>query len=252
MLKRLSFVDFMGTALNTEDYIYFHDRTKRYEPTRFIQVTGGRGAGKSRLVEAACFALTGFDTQGVPNPTHLISEGEGEALVTLKFGTFVINRLLSRSARSSVVMRQKGSPIAYSDEAITDVIGLSPNTRASACIAGYFGKLPAAKKRNVYNEVFCRKTPRFSSKFKVQAQFNHRIINSQGQTYAEMSLQDRAMFDLQMCYEMHKHSSNKLGFVFFDDADTFIWDDDSTPPRGIQLIFSKFVSCAPFEVRGGV
>lgn len=252
MLKRLSFVDFMGAALNTEDYVFFHDKSKRYEPTRFIQVTGGIGAGKTRLVEAACFALTGFDTKGEPNPSHLISEGESEAIVTIKFGPYTILRLLSRVARkSSVAMRQKGAPIAYSDEGITAALGMSPHTRASACIAGYFGRLSSVRKRNVYNEVFDRKIPVFSSKFKVQEQFRHRIINSQGQTYTEMSAQDRTMFDLQFCYEIHRHTLSRLGFIFFDDADTFIWNDEATPPRGVQLIFSKFVPCAPFEVRGG-
>jgi hypothetical protein len=253
MLKGLSFTDFMGVGVDSEDYILFYDKTVRSEPVRFLQITGGKGAGKTRIVEAACFALTGFDTSGVSQPTHLISEGQRDASVGIKFGSYHLQRKLSRVSKyDAVVLKCKGTTVAVDDEGIASVLGLSPHAVASSCIAGYFGRLASAKKRAVYNEIFCRKVPNFGAKFEVQKSYNFRIRDSYCHSYQEMSMQSRRMFDLRMCYEIQKNVASRLGFVFFDDADTFIWDDATCPPRGIQIIFTKSVSCAPLEIRGGV
>ena len=243
MLKRIICENFM--ELESMEYIFNDGKTLRDR----VQVTGGLNAGRTRLLEAICFALGGVDRAGGHRPSHLISLSQKEARVSLDVGGKKrITRTIDKRLRKvTLEVCQSNFVVAITGEQFEPIIGLSPLASVSACVAGFYFWLPVPKMKRVFDEVFPMGVD-LGPDFRIQRSFDCRIMCGE-LPYAQATYQVQREFDLLLCYAIHRAVKNDLGFVFADDVEDLRWKDTLNPPEGVQLITTRYLERAPLEIR---
>lgn len=243
MLKRIICENFM--ELEHMEYMFNDGKVPRAR----VQITGGLNAGRTRLLEAICFALGGVSRNGGLRPSHLISLSQKEARVSLDVGGKKrITRTIDKRLRKlTLEVCQSNFVIALTNEQFEPIIGLSPLAATCACVAGFYSWLPVPKLKRVFDEVFPMGVD-LGPGFRIQRSFDCRVMCGEI-PYEQASYQAQREFDLLLCYAIHKAVENDLGFVFADDVDEFKWSDALNPPEGVQLITTRYLERAPLEIR---
>lgn len=119
---------------------------------RIVSLEGANGLGKSSVIDATAFAWTGCDAQGNPLPVHLITEGKDKMYVALDTGKVLLERTLTAKKNSTLKMTIAGRPPQTLTQSDLAKYTASKDSFLSACIAGYFMKLPESKKLAVLEE----------------------------------------------------------------------------------------------------
>jgi hypothetical protein len=248
MLHKLILENFMN--IEYAEYEFYNRRTPTH---RSVQVTGGMGAGKTRLLQAICFALAGQDLSGDTRPHNLISSGKPVGLVRAHLcGRKEIQRSIIRSTRSvEVLARQSGTVVADHFVAAERVVGLTRYAAMAAMIPGYFMRSPTSRKSRIYDEVFGETTPSLPGGVRIQRHFNCRMIDEEGNTYLEFSPDFRREVDLHLCYAINRDMANSAGLVMIDNYEPLPSGcfDLGLCPTPVQFITTHYVKRMPLEIR---
>lgn len=81
-----------------------------FQNLKKVALVGENGSGKSSVLEALVFTLTGRDSSGGLCPTHLITRGEERLKTDLETGNWTITRTLTQKKNSTLSIRFDQGP----------------------------------------------------------------------------------------------------------------------------------------------
>jgi DNA repair exonuclease SbcCD ATPase subunit len=143
MIKLISVENFRG-----------HTRTFEFG-NGLNELIGPNESGKSTINEAISFVLYGYDSNGTKNPDHLITIGKDTMSAALTTDKATFTRRKKRGTTSKIILSRAGTPdteLKNMDDVVR-LFGAEFDTFASGYNAGYFMRLPDAKRLEVLNSV---------------------------------------------------------------------------------------------------
>jgi len=151
------------TALKTEGfknvefghYKFFEDgRGPLALPTPHNQIVvrGKNGSGKTSLLEAIIFALTGFDLSGRPKPTHFIKRGSESLKTTLWFGSDVVTRTLTRKGNGTFRIDHASGSVTQT--AFRSYLGCDEESVLAAVVPGFFMRQSDDRRKRLISKSF--------------------------------------------------------------------------------------------------
>lgn len=122
----------------------------------FIDVSGQNGVGKSSILEAFIFALTGRDSSGGPSPTHLIKKGSERMQVTLwmGMGRWGVSRSLTEKKNGSLkICVMAGIWKNVTQTELMTALNLNEEIIIAALVPGFFMRQPQQKRVKLLSEM---------------------------------------------------------------------------------------------------
>lgn len=133
----------MFSKLSMENVRNSGTRCYHFQNHKRLVLSGENGSGKSAVLEALTFALTGRDSAGGQYPTHLISKGEERLKTELSTNDWTIYRTLTTRKNSTISIRFGDGPkINTIQERLFEMImgdeNLSELVYLAAVVPGFF------------------------------------------------------------------------------------------------------------------
>lgn len=122
-----------------------------FQDHKRLVLSGENGSGKSSVLEALSFTLTGRDSSGGQCPTHLVSRGEERLKTDLETKNWTITRTLTSKKNSTLSVKYDNGPkINMNQTRLFEMImgdaDLSELVYLSAVVPGFFMRQPAIKR----------------------------------------------------------------------------------------------------------
>lgn len=140
--KRIEFTNFKG-------------QSGGYDLSQNTKITGCNGSGKTLVRDVIAFGFCGTDSNGVRNPTHLISKDQNDLKVVIDTGKSIFTRTLTRKGNGTVKVEVAGVETSYNQTQLEEKIG-RVNLFLSVLVPGYFFRLTEDKKQEVLADVLPR------------------------------------------------------------------------------------------------
>ena len=132
-----------------------------FQDCKRLVLEGENGAGKSSVLEALIFTLTGRDSSGGQCPTHLITRGEERLKTDLETGNWIITRTLTQRKNSTLSIRfDKGPKINTNQDRLFEMLTgdaeLSELVYLSAVVPGFFMRQNPSKRFSLLSMILPR------------------------------------------------------------------------------------------------
>jgi len=121
-------------------------------PHNRIAVSGRNGSGKTTILEAIIFALTGFDLSGRPKPVQLIKRGSESLKTTLWFGSDIVTRTLTRKGNGTFRIDHASGSVTQT--AFRSYLGCDEDSVLAAVVPGFFMRQSDERRKRLISKSF--------------------------------------------------------------------------------------------------
>lgn len=155
-LKGVTMISHEDIGLHLQNFRSWEEKDLNFGPADeycMIHLCGKNGVGKSSVLEALVFALTGRDSSGGAYPTHFIKKGAERAIVVLRTPTWSLSRSLTEKRNGTLKIRRfEGIPVNITQSELMQSFGVTEELILSALVPGYFMRLPQSKRLKILSE----------------------------------------------------------------------------------------------------
>jgi hypothetical protein len=118
-------------------------------------LSGQNGQGKTSIIEAFIWALTGKDFMGAGDPKSYINHGSDRADVMLEHDNFTVIRGISRKSSQTIKFKKKSDkePVTISQTDLENLLHINFDILSSVSNVGYFMTLDPKDRRDLLRKI---------------------------------------------------------------------------------------------------